>query len=101
MIELIHDEKLLIHYFHKSLGGLAFHWYMGPNRTQIKRWTDLVTTFTKRYELNLELPLDRIGLQEMEKKPIKLLENMLKKWQKLVVQVNPPLMKKKKRSLFS
>jgi hypothetical protein len=31
MIEVIHDEKLLIHYFHDSLAGPVFNWYMGLN----------------------------------------------------------------------
>jgi len=45
MAEVVHDEKLLIHFFQDSLSDVAITWCMRLNNTKIKKWKDLVDTF--------------------------------------------------------
>ena len=40
-----HNEKVLIHCFQDSLGGVALNWYMHLEPTQISSWKDLVDAF--------------------------------------------------------
>ena len=54
----------------------------------------MVTTFTKRYKLNLELTLDRISLQEIEKRADETVREYAQRLQGLVIQVNPHLIEK-------
>jgi len=45
MTKVILDEKLIIHFFQKSLGGVALSWYMRLDNTKIKRLKDLINAF--------------------------------------------------------
>jgi hypothetical protein len=38
MTEVVHDEKLLMHFFQYSLSGAALSWYMRLDNTKIRRW---------------------------------------------------------------
>jgi hypothetical protein len=42
MVEVVDDEKLLIHFFQDSLSGAALTWYMRLDNTKVKKWKDLV-----------------------------------------------------------
>lgn len=53
MDKVVHDEKLMIHFFYKSLSGVVVSWYMILNNTNIKRWRDLVGAFVKQYKFNI------------------------------------------------
>jgi len=50
-----HNEKLLIHYFQDSLGGVALNWYMHLEPTRISLWKDLVYAFLKQYKYNMDM----------------------------------------------
>jgi len=63
-----HNEKLLIHYFQDSLGGVALNWYMLLEPTRISSFKDLVDTFLKQYKYNMDMAPDRMQLQNMAKK---------------------------------
>jgi len=45
MAEVVHDEKLLMHFFQNSLSGAALSWYMRLDNTKIRNWKDLVDAF--------------------------------------------------------
>ena len=47
MAEVVHDEKLLIHFFQDSLSDAALAWYMRLDNTKIKGWKDLVEAFIR------------------------------------------------------
>jgi hypothetical protein len=48
MAEVVHDEKLLMHFFQDSLSGATLSWYMRLDNTKIRRWKDLVDAFVKQ-----------------------------------------------------
>jgi hypothetical protein len=37
MAKVVHDKKLLIHFFQDSLSDVAFTWYMRLDNTKIKK----------------------------------------------------------------
>jgi len=45
MVEVIHDDKLLIYFFQDSLTGSTLSWYMRLDNARIKKWTDMVDAF--------------------------------------------------------
>jgi hypothetical protein len=49
MVEVVYDEKLLIHFFQDSLSNVALTWYMRLDNTKIKKWMDLVNAFIRQY----------------------------------------------------
>jgi len=55
-----HNEKLLIHCFQDSLGGVALNWYMHLEPTQISSWKDLVDAFLKQYKYNMDMAPKRM-----------------------------------------
>ena len=42
MDEVVHDEKLLMHFFQDSLSGATLSWYMRLDNTKIRNWKNLV-----------------------------------------------------------
>ena len=68
MIKVVHDEKLLIHFFQDSLSGVALSWYMRLDNTKIQIWKDLMDVFVKQYKYNMSIALDRTNLSNLEKK---------------------------------
>jgi len=65
-----HNEKLLIHCFQDSLGGVSLNWYMHLEPTRISSWKDLVDAFLKQYKYNMDMAPDIMQLQNMAKKEI-------------------------------
>ena len=55
MAEVVHDEKLLMHFFQDSLSGAALSWYMRLDNTKIRKWKDLVDAFVKQYKYNMDI----------------------------------------------
>lgn len=47
MMEVANDDKLPIHFFHRSLTGVALKWYMQLDSSRIKTWKDLVDAFIR------------------------------------------------------
>jgi len=62
IVEVVHGEKLLIHFFQDSLSDAALTWYMQLDNTKLKRWKDLVDTFIGQYKLNMDVAPDRSSL---------------------------------------
>ena len=68
MAEVVHDEKLLMHFFQDSLSGVTLSWYMRLDNTKIRRWKDLVHAFIKQYKYNMDIASDRTSLSNLEKR---------------------------------
>jgi len=66
MVEVVYDEKLLIHFFQDNLSNTTLTWYMQLNNTKVKIWKDLVDTFIRQYKFNMDVGSDRWSLQVME-----------------------------------
>ena len=67
MTEVVHDEKLLMHFFQDSLSGAALSWYMRLDNTRIYTWKDLIDAFIKQYKYNMDIASDRTNLSNLEK----------------------------------
>jgi len=67
MVEVVNDEKLLIHFFQDSLSDVALTWYMQLDNTKVKKWKDLVDAFMRQYKFNIDVGPDRLNLQDMKK----------------------------------
>jgi hypothetical protein len=63
MVEVVDDEKLLIHFFQDSLSDTALTWYIRLNNTKVKKWKDLVDAFMRQYKFNIYMGPDRLSLQ--------------------------------------
>ncbi|XP_040959941.1 uncharacterized protein [Gossypium hirsutum] len=68
MTGCVNNEQLLIHCFQYSLTGAAAKWYNQLSRAPVKSWKDLAQAFMKQYGHLTDIALDRITLQNMEKK---------------------------------
>ena len=66
MEEVVHDEKLLMHFFQDSLSGVALNWYMRLDNTRIHSWKDLVDAFIEQYKYTVDIALDRTSLSNLE-----------------------------------
>ena len=87
-----YNEKLLIHCFQDSLGGVALNWYMHLEPTRISSWQDLVDAFLRQYKYNMDMAPDRMQLQNMSKKGSETFKEYAQRWRELAAQVS---MKKK------
>jgi len=95
-----HNEKLLIHCFQDSLGGVALKWYMHLEPTRITSWKDLVDAFLKQYKYNMDMARDRMKLQNMVKKSSETFKEYAQRWRELAAQVEPPLYEKEMITMF-
>jgi hypothetical protein len=50
MVEVVHDEKLPMHFFQDSLSGAMLSWYIRLDNMKIQTWKDLVDAFIKQYK---------------------------------------------------
>jgi len=66
--EVVHDEKLLMHFFQDNLSGAALSWYMRLDNTKIRKWKNLVDAFVKQYKYNMDITPDRTSLSNLEKR---------------------------------
>lgn len=80
MTEVVHDEKLIVHFFHKSLIGAALKWYMQLDSFMIKTWKDLVDAFIRKYCYNLDITITRNDLYNMEKKSTESFKEYTQRW---------------------
>jgi hypothetical protein len=68
MTEVVHDEKLLIHFFNDSFSGVTLSWYMKLNNTKIQKMERSGGYFVKQYKYNIDITLDETNLSNMKKK---------------------------------
>jgi hypothetical protein len=101
MAEVVHDEKLLMHFFQDSLSGVTLSWYIRLDNTKIRRWKDLVDAFVKQYKYNLDIAPDRTSLSNLEKKDKESIRKYAQRWREAAAQVHPPLLDKEMVSLFA
>jgi hypothetical protein len=101
MVEVVHDEKLLMHFFQDSLSGATLSWYMRLDNTKIQRWKDLVDAFVKQYKYNMDIAPDRTSLSNIEKKKKESIREYAQRWRESAAQVRPPLLDKEMVSLFA
>jgi hypothetical protein len=47
MVEVVYDEKLLIHFFQKSLSDVVLTWYMRLDNNKLKKKKDLVDAYIR------------------------------------------------------
>jgi hypothetical protein len=67
MVKVVHDEKLLTHFFQDSLSEAALNWYMRLDNIQIQSWKDLIYAFIKQYKFNIDMTPDKSSLLVLEK----------------------------------
>jgi len=101
MVEVVHDEKLLIHFFQDSLSGAALNWYMRLDNIKIQKWKDLVDAFVKQYKYNMDIAPDRTNLSNLEKRDKESIREYAQRWRDLVAQVHHPLLDKEMVTLFA
>ena len=100
MVMYVHDDKLLIHCFQDSLTGPTSQWYMQLDGSHISTWRNLVDSFLKQYKHNIDMTLDHLDLQRMEKKSTKSFKKYAQRWRDTVSQVQPPLTDKELSAMF-
>jgi hypothetical protein len=101
MVEVVHDEKLLIHFYQDSLNGTALSWYMRLDNTKIRKWKDLVDAFVKQYKYNMDITPNRTSLSNLEKKDKESIREYAQRLRDLASQVHPPLLDKEMVTLFA
>jgi len=101
MAEVVHDEKLLMHFFQDSLSGATLSWYMRLDNTKIRRWKDLVDAFIKQYKYNMDIAPDRTSLSNLEKRDKESIREYAQRWREPAAQVHPPLLDKEMVTLFA
>jgi hypothetical protein len=101
MAEVVHDEKLLMHFFQDSLSGAALSWYMRLDNTKIRIWKDLVDAFVKQYKYNMDITPDRNSLSNLEKGDKESIREYAQRWRDLAAQVHPLLLDKEMVILFA
>jgi len=101
MAEVVHDEKLLMHFFQDSLSGAALSWYMRLDNTKIRKWKDLVDAFVKQYKYNMDITPDRTNLSNLEKRDKESIREYAQRWRDLAAQVHPPFLDKEMVTLFA
>ena len=100
MIGHTNNDKLLIHYFQDSLTGSVTRWYNQLSPENVRSWTDLAKTFLVQYKYMIDSALDRISLQNMEKKATKTFRQYAHKSRDLAAQVQPPMTDKELNKMF-
>jgi len=83
MAEVVHDEKLLMHFFQDSLSGATLSWYMRLDNTRIHTWKDLVDAFIKQYKYNMDIAPDRTSLSNLEKGDKESIKESAQRWRDL------------------
>lgn len=100
MAGYVNNDQLLIHCFQDSLLGATSKWYNQLSRTTIGSWRDLAQAFMKQYSHVTDMALDRITLQNIDKKSSESFRQYTQRWREVAVQVQPPLLEKEMTMLF-
>ncbi|XP_033513910.1 uncharacterized protein [Nicotiana tomentosiformis] len=62
-------DELLMAYFSHSLIGVALEWYTRQDACRWYIWDDMAQAFSRHFQYNIEIVLDRLSLTKMQKKP--------------------------------
>jgi len=101
MTEVVHDEKLLMHFFQDSLNGVTLSWYIRLDNTKIQRWKDLVDAFVKQYKYNIDIASAKTNLSNLEEGDKESIREYAQRWRESATQVHPPLLDKEMVNLFA
>ena len=101
MVEVVHDEKLLMYFFQYSLSEASLNWYMRLDNTRIRSWKNLIDVFIKQYKYNMDIAPDRTSLSNLEKMNRESIREYAQRWRDLAAQVHPPLLDKEMVTLFA
>ena len=74
---------------------------MRLDNKKIQRWKDLVESFVKQYNYNMDIALDRTNLSNLGKKEKESIKEYAQRWRESTAQVHPPLMDKEMVTLFA
>jgi hypothetical protein len=74
---------------------------MRLDNTKVKGWKDLVDTFVGQYKFNMDIAPDRSCLHTLEKGHKESVREYAQRWCETAAQVNPPLLEKEMKGLFS
>lgn len=94
------DEKLLMHFFQDSLAGASLDWYMQLERTHVRTWRDLVDTFLRHYQYNIDMAPSRAQLQSLSQGANESFKEYAQKWRELAARVQPPMPEKEMIDMF-
>ncbi|XP_016700013.2 uncharacterized protein [Gossypium hirsutum] len=84
----------------ENLVGAAARWCNQLSRARISSWRYLAQAFIQQYNHVTDMTLDRITLQNMEKKPNESFKQYAQRWKEVVMQVQTPLLEKKTTMLL-
>jgi hypothetical protein len=101
MAKVVHDEKLMMHFFQDSLNGATLSWYMRLDNTKIRRWKYLLDAFIKQYKYNMDIAPNKISLSNLEKEDKESIWEYAQRWRESAAQVHPPLSNKEMVTLFA
>jgi hypothetical protein len=101
MAKVVHDEKLMMHFFQDSLNGATLSWYMRLDNTKIRRWKYLLDAFIKQYKYNIDIAPNKISLSNLEKEDKESIWEYAQRWRESAAQVHPPLSDKEMVTLFA
>jgi len=62
-------DELLMSYFSHSPSGATLEWYTRQDHSRWYTWDDLAQAFARHFQYNIEIVLDRLSLNKIEKKP--------------------------------
>ncbi|XP_058733066.1 uncharacterized protein LOC131604652 [Vicia villosa] len=80
------DEELLMHFFQDSRTGASLEWYMRLERAHIRSWRDLVESFIKQYQYNVDMSPNRTQLQNLAQKANYSFKEYAQKWRELAAR---------------
>jgi hypothetical protein len=85
--EVIHNDKLIIHFFQDNLTSSALSWYMTLDNTRAKKLSDLVDAFLRQFKFNIDIALDRTSLIVMDKGNKETVRGYAHRWKNKVMHV--------------
>jgi hypothetical protein len=97
MAEVIHNDK----FFQDSLSGSALSSYMTLDNTRVKKWSDLVDAFLRKYKFNIDIALDQTSLMVMEKGNNETMREYAHRWKNKALHLQPSLLEKEMVTLFA
>ncbi|RDX64692.1 hypothetical protein CR513_56724, partial [Mucuna pruriens] len=100
MAAYIHQDKILVHCFQDSLTGATLSWYVNLEMGHIKTWRDLAEAFLRQYKYNEDMAPDYSRLQNLSKIEYEGFKEYAQRWHELAAQVQPPLKKKERVTMF-
>ncbi|KAJ9135092.1 hypothetical protein P3X46_032311 [Hevea brasiliensis] len=100
MSSMTDDDRLLIHFFHKSLSGAALRWCVQLDRSRLRSWKDLAEAFLKQYKFNCDVAPTRRDLQNLVQKDRESFKEYAQRWREKAAEVHPPVTDNELCSLF-